>query len=97
MTLALLTMADADRFMAFHPEGRLIDGDAMIYLERPQRCGKIRPCTNKVVITVMSNFGFRKALDEAKIGYDIVAVGDKNVQARLKRPSLSLAASNRAT
>jgi phosphoglucosamine mutase len=81
---------DADRFMAFTQEGRLIDGDAMIYLNALSMRKNKTLHGNKVVITVMSNFGLRKALDEAKIGYDIVAVGDKNVQARLKEASLSL-------
>ena len=38
----------------------------------------------------MSNFGLRKVLEEKGIDYDTVAVGDKNVQARLKENDLSI-------
>ncbi|OPZ34155.1 MAG: Phosphoglucosamine mutase [Tenericutes bacterium ADurb.BinA155] len=81
---------DADRFMAFSSDGHLIDGDALIYLNALAMRKKKTLHQDKVVITVMSNFGLRKALDEAKIGYAIVAVGDKNVQAKLKEDHLSL-------
>jgi phosphoglucosamine mutase len=81
---------DADRFMAYTHEGRLIDGDALIYLNALSLRKHQQLHQNKVVITVMSNFGLRKALDEAGIGYDIVSVGDKYVQARLKEARLSL-------
>jgi len=88
--LAFAFDGDSDRFMAYGPDGRLIDGDAMIYLNALslKKAGKLH--ANKVVITVMSNFGLRKALDEEGLLYDTVAVGDKNVQARLKENDLSI-------
>jgi phosphoglucosamine mutase len=88
--LAFAFDGDSDRFMALAPDGRLIDGDAMIYLNALslKKAGKLH--SNKVVITVMSNFGLRKVLEEKGIGYDTVAVGDKNVQARLKEKDLSI-------
>jgi phosphoglucosamine mutase len=88
--LAFAFDGDSDRFMALAPDGRLIDGDAMIYLNALslKKEGKLHD--NKVVITVMSNFGLRKVLEEKGIGYDTVAVGDKNVQARLKEKDLSI-------
>jgi phosphoglucosamine mutase len=81
---------DSDRFMAIAPSGRLIDGDAMIFLSAlaMRKHGLLKE--NTVVLTVMSNFGLRKALEEEEIQYDIVAVGDKNVQQRLKEKNLSL-------
>ena len=81
---------DADRFMAIAKGGRIIDGDAQIFLSAMAlaKRGKLRK--DKVVITVMSNFGLRKALDSENIRFDIVKVGDKYVQARLKEEGLSL-------
>jgi phosphoglucosamine mutase len=62
----------------------------MIYLNALslKKAGKLH--SNTVVITVMSNFGLRKVLEDKGIGYDTVAVGDKNVQARLKEKDLSI-------
>src|SRR5574344_81857 len=88
--LAFAFDGDSDRFMALAPDGRLIDGDALIYLNALslKKAGQLHD--NKVVVTVMSNFGLRKVLEEKGIGYDTVAVGDKNVQARLKEKDLSI-------
>jgi len=81
---------DADRFVALGSDGRLLDGDALIFLNALSLDSQGLLHDHKVVITVMSNFGLRKALDEAKIDYEIVSVGDKYVQARLKEKDLSL-------
>lgn len=81
---------DADRFVAIASDGRLLDGDALIYLNALSLDSQDLLHDHRVVITVMSNLGLRKALDEAEIGYDIVTVGDKYVQARLKEKDLSL-------
>jgi phosphoglucosamine mutase len=88
--LAFAFDGDSDRFMALAPDGRLIDGDALIYLNALslKKAGQLHD--NKVVVTVMSNFGLRKVLEEKGVGYDVVAVGDKNVQARLKEKNLSI-------
>lgn len=79
---------DADRFMAFGPDGRLIDGDAQIFLQALEFKKQRMLNDNKVVITVMSNYGLIKALRRRGIGYDVVAVGDKNVQADMKDKNL---------
>jgi phosphomannomutase len=82
------SMAIAIVSWLYGPDGRLIDGDAMIYLNALslKKAGKLHPI--RVVMTVMSNFGLRKVLEEKGIGYDTVAVGDKYVQARLKEKDL---------
>ena len=70
---------DADRCLAVDEQGRVVDGDLIMYLcacymkER----GMLR--NNTVVTTVMSNFGLYKALDRAGIDYEKTAVGDKYV------------------
>ena len=70
---------DADRCLCVDEQGRVVDGDAILYIysKYMQERGKLIP--NTVVTTVMSNFGLYKALDEAGIGYAKTAVGDKYV------------------
>ena len=70
---------DADRCLAVDASGKVVDGDAIMYL-----CGRYldaqdRLSNRTVVTTVMSNFGLYKALDEAGIAYEKTAVGDRFV------------------
>ena len=70
---------DADRCIAVDETGRVIDGDAIMYI-----CGKYMKeqgslFHNTVVTTVMSNLGLYKALDQEGISYVQTAVGDKYV------------------
>ena len=70
---------DADRCLCVDEQGRVVDGDTILYIysKYMQERGKLIP--NTVVTTVMSNFGLYKAFDEAGIGYAKTAVGDKYV------------------
>ncbi len=75
---------DADRCLAVDEKGNVVNGDKIIYI-----CGKYlkehnRLPGNKVVVTVMSNFGLFKALDVAGIGYEKTKVGDKYVYENMK-------------
>lgn len=88
--LGLAFDGDSDRFMAIGPGGRLIDGDAMLYLSSLYLKKQNQLRNNAAVMTVMSNYGLRKALDEAGIDYRIVSVGDKNVQMEMKKEGLSV-------
>lgn len=70
---------DADRCLAVDENGKVVDGDLILYV-----CGlymKERGMldTNTVVTTVMSNLGLYKALDIAGIRYVKTQVGDKYV------------------
>ena len=70
---------DADRCLAVDCSGNLVDGDLIMYI-----CGKYMKeqgalVGNKIVTTIMSNFGLYKALDREGIGYEKTAVGDKYV------------------
>ena len=58
---------DADRCLCVDEQGRVVDGDAILYIysKYMQERGKLIP--NTVVTTVMSNFGLYKAFDEAGI------------------------------
>lgn len=81
---------DADRLMVVSPDGSLVDGDAIIYLCACYLKDKGLLKDNKVVITVMSNLGLKKALDAKGINYEITTVGDKYVQTKMKELHLSL-------
>ena len=70
---------DADRCLAVDENGNVVDGDGILYI-----CGKYMKeqgllKNNKVVTTIMSNFGLYKALDREGIEYEKTAVGDKYV------------------
>ena len=70
---------DADRCLAVDENGKLVDGDQIMYLYACYMKGRDKLTTNTVVTTVMSNFGLYKALDEVGINYEKTAVGDKYV------------------
>lgn len=70
---------DADRCLAVDENGKLVDGDAIIYIYGRYLKERGKLFGNKVVTTVMSNFGLYKALDEIGIEYEKTAVGDKYV------------------
>ena len=70
---------DADRCLAVDSEGKLVDGDKILYV-----CGKYMKeqdtlVNNTVVTTVMSNFGLYKAFEREGISYEKTVVGDKYV------------------
>ncbi len=70
---------DADRCFAVADNGRIIDGDLILYV-----CGKYlrdkgQLDKNTVVTTIMSNLGLYKAFDREGISYEKTAVGDKYV------------------
>ena len=70
---------DADRCIAVDDEGKVVDGDLIMYV-----CGRYMKekgtlNNDTVVTTVMSNFGLYLALDEAGMRYEKTAVGDKYV------------------
>lgn len=70
---------DADRCLAVDENGKLVDGDQIMYLYACYMKERGKLVTNKVVTTVMSNFGLYKALEKSGIGYEKTAVGDKYV------------------
>jgi phosphoglucosamine mutase len=70
---------DADRCIAVDENGEVVDGDAILYI-----CGKYMKeqgtlKNNKVVTTIMSNFGLYKAFEREGIEFEKTAVGDKYV------------------
>ena len=70
---------DADRCLAVDENGKVVNGDEIMYFCAKYMKEKGTLGDTKVVTTVMSNFGLYKALDELGIGYEKTAVGDKYV------------------
>lgn len=70
---------DADRCLCVDENGNVVNGDMIIYIYGCYLKERGKLAGNKVVTTVMSNFGLYKALDEAGIEYEKTAVGDKYV------------------
>ena len=70
---------DADRCLAVCGDGKIIDGDMILYIYGTYMKERGKLLNNTVVTTVMSNFGLYKAFDELGINYEKTAVGDKYV------------------
>jgi phosphoglucosamine mutase len=88
--LGIALDGDADRLLAVDHEGRLVDGDhiiAICALDLRSR-GALRDDT--VVVTVMTNLGFRLAMEAAGIHVVETAVGDRYVLEALDAGRYSL-------
>ena len=70
---------DADRCLAVDENGRLVDGDGILYLYGRFMKERGNLTDNTIVTTIMSNFGLYKALDEIGIQYKQTDVGDRYV------------------
>lgn len=81
---------DADRCLCVDEKGNLITGDHILYIYGCYMKKRDKLLNNTVVATVMSNFGFFKALDEAGIEYAKTAVGDKYVYEYMKEHGCSI-------
>lgn len=75
---------DADRCLCVDEKGNIITGDHILYIYACYMKNREKLVNDTVVATVMSNFGFFKALDEAGISYAKTAVGDKYVYEYMK-------------
>ena len=81
---------DADRCIAVDEQGRVINGDLILYV-----CGKYlkekgQLNNDTIVTTVMSNIGLYKACDREDIRYEQTAVGDKYVSENMQANGHSL-------
>ena len=70
---------DADRCLCVDEKGNVVTGDHILYIYGRYMKDRGKLLNNKVVTTVMSNFGLYKALDKVGIGYEKTKVGDKYV------------------
>jgi phosphoglucosamine mutase len=81
--LGLALDGDADRLIAVASNGALIDGDKQLCLFAIDLDQRELLANRSVVITVMSNFGLRQAMQQADITTIEVPVGDRNILTRL--------------
>ena len=80
---------DADRLIAVDASGAVRDGDEAIALIAMHLAGAGK-LEGGVAVTVMSNYGFHQAMDEAGIEVATTAVGDRHVSAELERRDWAL-------
>ncbi|HEX3981085.1 MAG TPA: phosphoglucosamine mutase [Acidimicrobiales bacterium] len=88
--LGLALDGDADRLLAVGPDGKLVDGDELIALFALDLAGRGQLAGNTVVVTVMTNLGFRLAMEERGVVVKETPVGDRHVLAALDKDGLSL-------
>ena len=81
---------DGDRAILVDADGRVVDGDAVLYLCAKHMKAGGRLKGDAIVATVMSNIGLELALKGAGIGMLRCPVGDKYVMEELVRRGLSL-------
>ena len=74
---------DADRCLCVDEKGNVVTGDHILYIYGLYMKERGKLLNNKVVTTVMSNFGLYKALDKVGIGYEKTKVGDKYVYEKM--------------
>jgi len=81
---------DADRCLAVDENGRLVDGDLILYVcgKYLKECGRLNGDT--IVTTIMSNLGLYKACDKIGLKYEKTAVGDKYVSENMTENNYSL-------
>ena len=70
---------DADRCLCVDEKGNVVTGDHTLYIYGLYMKERGKLLNNKVVTTVMSNFGLYKAFDKVGIEYEKTKVGDKYV------------------
>jgi phosphoglucosamine mutase len=80
---------DGDRVLAVDGNGRVHDGDELIALAA-RGMAERGELSGGVVVTVMSNFGFHQAMEEAGIEVAVTQVGDRYVIDEMQRRGWSL-------
>ena len=88
--LGLAFDGDADRCLAVDSRGRIVDGDAILYIcgRGMQRAGQLRGAG--VVATIMSNFWLQDGLKQEGIQLQRTQVGDKYVLEKMIQDDLVL-------
>ena len=81
---------DADRVLCVDHRGRMVDGDHLIAICAEDLSARGLLAANSVVVTVMTNLGFKLAMAERGITVVETAVGDRYVLEALDEGHLSL-------
>ncbi len=88
--LGLAFDGDADRVIAVDQRGTVVDGDVLLALFALDLAERGRLNANTVAVTVMTNLGFRLAMEGRGIAVRETDVGDRHVLAALDAGGLSL-------
>jgi phosphoglucosamine mutase len=88
--IGLALDGDADRVIAVDSAGEIVDGDVLLALFALDLAGRGELASNTVAVTVMTNLGFRLAMEERGIAVLETDVGDRHVLAALDADGLSL-------
>lgn len=80
---------DADRMLAVDGSGRVHDGDELIALAARGLAGR-GELDGGVVVTVMTNYGFHRAMEAAGIEVAVTQVGDRYVLDEMQRRGWTL-------
>ncbi len=81
---------DADRLIAVDADGRVVDGDHVIAVCAVDLHDEGRLADDTVVVTVMTNLGFRRAMGSRGVRVVETGVGDRAVLEALERGGYSL-------
>jgi phosphoglucosamine mutase len=76
---------DGDRVLAVAPDGTVVDGDEIIAHIALSLQGRGELAGGGVAVTVMTNYGFHQAMEDAGIGVATTAVGDRHVVEELAK------------
>jgi phosphoglucosamine mutase len=88
--LGLALDGDADRLLAIDAKGTLANGDELLALFALDLADRGQLAGNTVVVTVMTNLGFRRAMEERNLIVKETAVGDRYVLAALDKDGFAL-------
>jgi len=80
---------DADRVLAVDEKGRVVDGDRIVAI-LARDLAERKALRGGVVVTVMSNLGFFKAMEGLGIDYEVTQVGDRHVAETMLKKGATL-------
>ena len=80
---------DADRVLAVDERGSVVDGDKIIAI-LARDLSERGALAGGVVVTVMSNLGFLKAMERLGVPCEVTPVGDRHVAAEMRRLGASV-------
>jgi phosphoglucosamine mutase len=75
---------DGDRVLAVDREGKVVDGDELLALAALHLRAKGRLSGDGVAVTVMTNYGFHAAMEQAGVNVATTGVGDRYVLEELR-------------
>lgn len=82
--LGIALDGDGDRVLMIDHKGNLLDGDELLYIIVKHR-KQMNMLKGGIVGTVMSNFGFEKALQDLQLEFIRVPVGDRYIMSELMK------------